>query len=674
MRLLLTASALALAIAPAAAFARPMAPEDQLKEIQVSDPAISPDGASVAYTVATYDTDADEQVSHIWLAPWDGSAPRQLTSRKGESESGAKFSPDGKQLGFISSRADEDEKGESKLWLMPMNGGEAKPLEGIEGSVGDFAWSPDGKYLALIVSDKQPDLGKTADGEEIPAPIVINRYRFKVDDVGFLDNRRDRLFLYDIAAGTMKRMTDGDYDEWSPSWSPDSTKVAFASRRAPDPDRTYDSNIFVADIATPGSNPIQLTTYEGSDGGEDAGTYPAWSPDGKQIAYVRGGDPRLTWYAANTLAVVSATGGEPRLLTRELDRNTYFSPVWTPDGKAIRFVLEDDGKQVLASVSPGGGAVSRIAEGEFVVASPSVAKNGRIALLQSSPRKPFEVYALDAGKLRPLSHHNDEWLKEIDFGDISFNSWKGPDGTEVHGFILMPPKNAPGAATGQKLKTILHPHGGPAAQYDWSFDMWQNVFAGAGFVVLTPNPRGSTGRGTAYGAALNAAWGGVDVPENLAMVDMAVAKGISDPNRLVVGGWSYGGMSTNYLIASDTRFKAAMAGASIANVFAGYGTDQYVLDYDTELGQPWKNLDVWIKNSYPFLHADRIKTPTLYIVGGADVNVPTLASEQMYQALKSQGLDTELVIYPDQYHHFVRPSYILDRMKRWLAWYDKYLK
>ncbi|MBO9498505.1 MAG: S9 family peptidase [Novosphingobium sp.] len=674
MRLLITASALALAVLPVAVFARPIGPEDQLKEQMVGDPQIAPDGSAVAYTVTTYDTAADQMASHIWLAPWDGAAPRQLTGRAGESESGAKFSPDGKTLGFLSSRADKDKQGETRLWLLPMNGGEAKPLDGIAGSVDDFAFSPDGKYLALIVSDKQPDLGKDSNGDEIPAPIVVDRYHFKVDDIGILDNRRQRLFLYDLAAGTMKRMTDGDYDEYLPAWSPDSTKVAFASKRAPDPDRTYNSDIFIAAVAMPGAAPFRLTTYEGADVPQDAGAYPAWSPDGKQIAYIRNGDPKLIYYAANTVAVIPSTGGEPRLLTKDLDRNTYFSPVWTPDGKAIRFVLEDDGKQVLASVSPNGGAVSRLAEGEFVVASPTIAKNGHTALLQSSPRKPFEVYAFDAGKLRPLSHQNDDWLKEIDFGQLTFNAWKGPDGTEVHGFILTPPASAPGVAAGQKLKTILHPHGGPAAQYDWSFDMWQNVFAGAGFVVLTPNPRGSTGRGTAYANALNAAWGGVDVPEDLALVDLAVSKGISDPDRLVVGGWSYGGMATNYLIASDTRFKAAMAGASIGNVFAGYGTDQYVLDYDTELGVPWKNLDVWIKNSYPFLHADRIKTPTLYMVGGADVNVPTLASEQMYQALKTQGIDSELVIYPDQYHHFTRPSYVVDRMKRWLAWYDKYLK
>ncbi len=373
--------------------------------------------------------------------------------------------------------------------------------------------------------------------------------------------------------------------------------------------------------------------------------------------------------------MVPATGGEPKILTKGLDRNVY-TPSWTADGKTVRFLMEDDGKVLLATVPAAGGAVNRTIDGQFVLASPTAAKNGRLALVESTPTKPYEVFAWDAGKLRPLTSHNDAWLKDIDFGPTSFVSYKSADGsgTEVHGFILMPPASAPGATPGAKLKTILHPHGGPAGQYDWSFDMWQNVFAGAGFVVLAPNPRGGTGRGTAYAAALNAAWGFGRYGRRSRAGRLRGGQGISDPDRLVVGGWSYGGMATNYLIASDQRFKAAMAGASIADIFGGYGTDQYVLEYDLELGVPWKNLDVWIKNSYPFLHADRIKTPTLYMVGSADVNVPPWASEQMYQALKTQGIDTELVIYPDQHHHFVRPSYLLDRMQRWLAWYDKYLK
>jgi len=671
-RVLFSVSALALVVSAGAAQARPFQPEDVVKEIKVSSPDISPDGTRVVYAVTANDLGRDEALTHVWLAQWDGSGTRQLTFRPGYDHSSPKFSPDGGVIGFLSSRdsdKDDDEDEETRLWLMPLAGGEAWPLPGIKGSVEDYAFSPDGKRLALIVEDPEPETKKDTDGDEIPLPIVIDRYHFKTDGSGYLGKQRSRLWLYDIAAGTAKRMTTGDFDETLPAWSPDGTKVAFVSRRAPDPDRTADYNIYLARADAPEAEPTRLTTSDWAEAAPDFSSYPAWSPDGSEIAYVKGGDPQLIWYAATSLAVIPAAGGEPRILTPDLDRNVY-NPAWTPDGAAIRFVLEDDGKQKLVSVPAAGGALTTLVEGELVVASPARSANDRVALLSSSPTKPFEVFAVEGGSLRQLSRHNEAWLKDIELGAQVYTSYTSKDGTEVRGFTMLPPA----ANVGTKLPTMLHPHGGPAAQYDYSFDAWQQVFAGAGYAVLTPNPRGSTGRGTAYSAGIDAAWGSVDVEDDLAAVDDAVAKGVADPDKLVVGGWSYGGMSTNYLIASDTRFKAAMSGASIANILAGYGTDMYILEYEVELGQPWKDVELWIKNSYPFFQVEKIATPTLFIVGEDDVNVPTLASEQMYQALKSRGVDTALVIYPDENHSVDRPSYQVDRMQRWLKWYADHLK
>jgi dipeptidyl aminopeptidase/acylaminoacyl peptidase len=211
-------------------------------------------------------------------------------------------------------------------------------------------------------------------------------------------------------------------------------------------------------------------------------------------------------------------------------------------------------------------------------------------------------------------------------------------------------------------------------QFERELNTTIQVLAAQGFVVLAANPRGSSGRGEAFAKAIYADWGNKDAEDVLAAVDDAVARGIADPKRLGVGGWSYGGILTNFVIAKDTRFKAAASGASIANVLAGYGTDMYIREYEQELGTPWKNLDVWLRNSYPFLHADRIKTPTLFMCGELDFNVPLLNSEQMYQALKSLGVETQLIIYPEQYHGLRRPSYLKDRMQRYLDWFGKYLK
>jgi dipeptidyl aminopeptidase/acylaminoacyl peptidase len=192
-------------------------------------------------------------------------------------------------------------------------------------------------------------------------------------------------------------------------------------------------------------------------------------------------------------------------------------------------------------------------------------------------------------------------------------------------------------------------------------------------VVVAANPRGSSGRGEVFAKAIYADWGNKDAQDVLAAVDYVVSRGIADPVRLGIGGWSYGGMLTNYTIAQDTRFKAAVSGASISNILAGYGTDEYTRDYEAELGTPWVNFDTWFRISFPFFHADRIVTPTLFMCGDKDFNVPLLNSEQMYQALRSLGRDTQLIIYPGQYHEIKKPSFLSDRLERSLAWYDKYL-
>jgi dipeptidyl aminopeptidase/acylaminoacyl peptidase len=206
---------------------------------------------------------------------------------------------------------------------------------------------------------------------------------------------------------------------------------------------------------------------------------------------------------------------------------------------------------------------------------------------------------------------------------------------------------------------------------EFMFD-WQ-LFAARGYVVVGCNPRGSSGRGEKFATAIYADWGNKDAQDVLAAVDYVVAQGIADPARLGVGGWSYGGMLTNYVMAQDTRFKAAVSGSSISNILAGYGTDQYIREYEIELGAPWRRPDVWMRVSFPFFRADRIVTPTLFLCGQDDFNVPLLNSEQMYQALRSLGIDTQLVIYPGQYHGITTPSYQRDRLERYLAWYDKYL-
>ncbi|MGH7936972.1 MAG: prolyl oligopeptidase family serine peptidase, partial [Chthoniobacterales bacterium] len=365
------------------------------------------------------------------------------------------------------------------------------------------------------------------------------------------------------------------------------------------------------------------------------------------------------------------SGGAPRILTASLDRNVS-EPHWSPDGKSIFVVLEDDGAETLVRVPViigvgGPDPFQPIVGGRRKVTAYDVSQNGNVVVRASTPDRPYEIFAAEDGQLRCLTKQNDNFLAGIDLGRSEETKFKSKDGTEVHGFVIDPPNEKPGA----KLKTLLRPHGGPQSQYACEFDFEKQLFAANDYLVVLPNPRGSTGRGTDYAMKIYADWGHRDVEDDLAAVDDVVRRGLADPERLGVGGWSYGGMSTNYLIASTTRFKAATSGASISDIIAGYGTDQYIRDYEYELGSPWAHPEVWARVSYPFLHADRIKTPTLFLGGESDFNVPLLNSEQIYQALKTLDVPTELVIYPGQFHGLKKPSYLLDRFQRYLDWYRR---
>jgi dipeptidyl aminopeptidase/acylaminoacyl peptidase len=239
----------------------------------------------------------------------------------------------------------------------------------------------------------------------------------------------------------------------------------------------------------------------------------------------------------------------------------------------------------------------------------------------------------------------------------------------VSGYLYLPLDYTPG----KKVPTLLNPHGGPVGQYTANFYHLAQLYAANGYAVLLPNPRGSSGYGQKFCEAIFADWGNRDYQDDVAMVDYAISQGIADPDKLGVGGWSYGGMSTDFIIAQTTRFKAAISGAGIALLPSGYGHDQYVKDYESELGRPWENRAGWEKIS-PFYRVQNITTPTLFMGGEIDWNVPIIGSEQMYQALKILGRTTELVVYPGEYHGFTTPSHLKDRLERYLAWYAHYVK
>ena len=665
----LAALALPILISPPARAAEKRAVTlDDLFEIRdVSEPQISPDGAWVAYTVSRMDAKEDASDEDIWMTSWDGARTIRLTFSK-ESEHSPRFSPDGQYISFLSSREDEGEA--DQIWIMSRAGGEAERISTFKGGVEDYAWSPDGKRIAVIALDPDPNApeegkDKSEKEKKVP-PIVIDRFQFKEDMAGYLQTRHQHLYLFDVASRKAEVLTPGMADEHLPSWSPDGKSIAFVTKRGPDPDRHDNWDIYVVE-AKAGAQARQLTTFDGPDSDPSWESRPAWSPDGKSIAYLQGGPQKLIEYAVYQVTVIPSAGGTPKVLAA-LDRNNT-RPRFSPDGSAVLFLLEDDRAVQLAKVPAGGGKVERLISGRRVISDFEVGRDGRIAVLAGTTVEPSEVFAVKGADLRPLSRQNQAWLEKVKLAATDDITFKSKDGTTVNGFVVKPPDYQ----AGRKYPTIVRIHGGPVGQYQYDFMLDWQVLAAHGYVVVAANPRGSSGRGQEFSKAIFADWGDKDAQDVLAAVDHVVGQGIADPDRLGVGGWSYGGMLTNYTIAQDTRFKAAVSGAGISDIFAGYGTDEYVRDYENELGVPWKNLQAWLHVSFPFLHADKIVTPTLFLCGDKDFNVPLQNSEQMYQALRSLGVDTRLIIYPGQYHGLTKPSYEHDRLERYLAWYDKYL-
>ncbi|MBA2586574.1 MAG: S9 family peptidase [Chthoniobacterales bacterium] len=644
---------------------RVLKPDDAAAIREVDEPQLSPDGNLITYVVKTMDLAKDKQAKNLWLVKWDGSENRALTFGENK-QSHPRWSPNGKWLAFLSSRLDENEN--DQLWIMATGGGEAERLTEAKGGIDDFAWAPDSKRIALVIHDPDPrDAVAKEKEKKTVLPLVIDRLFFKKDIEGYLTERYSHLNLLDLATRKIEPLTAGKHDDLWPAWSPDGSEIAFVTKRGDDPDRTDNWDVYVI-AARPGAKERQLTTSPEADPNPDWESAPAWSPDGKSIAYIHGGAPKKIEYAVHALAVIPAGGGEARVLTEKLDRNVV-QPHWSADGKSIFIVLEDDGGASVARVPLAGGAPEIVAGGRRTTTAYDVAPAGKIIVRTSTPDRPYEIFAAETGGLRCLTKQNDAFMARVRLGRVEETKFKSADGTEVHGFVVRPVEETPG----RKNAGLLRPHGGPQSQHANEFNFEAQLFAANGYLVILPNPRGGTGRGTDYAMGIYADWGHRDVEDDLAAVDDAIARGLADPDRLGVGGWSYGGISTNYLIATTTRFKAATSGASISNVLAGYGTDQYIRDYENELGSPWNNPDTWTRISYPFLHADKIKTPTLFLCGENDFNVPLLNTEQMYQALRTRGVPTELVIYPGQFHRLTKPSYIIDRYKRYLDWYAKWL-
>lgn len=634
---------------------RPIKPTDIYRMQSTGDAQISPDGKWILYTLTTTDSAKDKRNTDIWMMSWDGTEKVQLTNSP-DGESSPRWSPDGKYISFTATRGG----GGSQVHLLNRLGGEAIKLTEVKGDLSDYAWSPDGKKLLLTIRDYEDTAGKKG-----AKPWVIDRYKFKQDVSGYLyDKRKTHLYLFDVGTKKTDTLTKGDYNESGAQWSPDGSSIAFVSNRSEDPDKNSNSDIFLLD-AKPGAVPRQLTSWKGSD------HTPRFSPDGKTIAYLRStADDNFLMYDQAVLCVVPVNGGEPRLLSKTLDRPVS-NPRWDKDGKQIAVLVTDDCERYVAAYDVNSGARQKMIGGNRSFNALELHPSGSWITSMTDPALPSEYYALENGNLRRLTTVQEDFVKPLALATVEKFVSKSKDGATVSNLLYLPP-----GLGREKLPVIFYIHGGPVGQDDYGFDLTRQMLAANGYAVVAVNYRGSNGRGLDFCKAIYADWGNKEVLDILGAADYLVSNGIADPSKMAIGGWSYGGILTNYTIAKDNRFKAAISGAGSANQLSLYGVDQYILQLDNEIGQPWKdkNYEKYLKLSYPFLQADKIKTPTLFMTGEKDFNVPAVGSEQMYQALRSIGTPTELIVYPGQFHGITLPSFQRDRLERYSAWFDKYLK
>ena len=630
-------------------------PTDVYKMEAVSRPKISPEGSWILYSQSKIDAAKDRSVSKLYMMSSDGKETITLTEQT-MGVGNYQWSPDGKYISYLTKGKDED-KG-SQVFLMDRRGGEGVQLTNIKGEINDYVWFNSGKKMILVVKDfNYADTAKS----KIRTPYEMTRYKFKQDNEGYLDNRKTHIYLFDLTTKKLDTLTSGNYNESSVAISADDAMIVYTSNVSENPDKNSNTDLFLLK-PTKGATPLQLTTYKG------ANTNPVFSPDNSKIAFLQSSSERnFDMYDITQLGIYDLKSKTISIVSKNYDR-AFSSIAWSIDGQSILSLIEDDRKQNLVQFNIQTQQPTLLTNEMGVYSAMDMNDKGDMVLLFANLETPNEIYSYQNKTTKRLTHLQDAFVASLKKGYHKGFQSTSSDGTIVSSILHLPDSGA------KNLPLILFIHGGPVAQDDYAFDMTSRIYAAAGYAVATVNYRGSSGRGVAFTSAIYADWGNKEVKDIIGAADYLIKEGIADPNRLGIAGWSYGGILTNYTIATDKRFKAGVSGAGSSLMMSVYGSDQYISQYEDELGKPWENPKKYEALSYPFYKVKEIKAPVLFMASQADFNVPVIGAEQMYQAFKSEGIPTELIIYPNQNHGIRVPSYIVHRHNAHINWFNKYLK
>jgi len=649
----------------------------------VSDPQISPDGKQVAYIVNTPVDSGKHKDARIWLAATDGSEKAIPFVLSAGADTTPRWSPDGTQIAFLSDRKnplsdpktrpfhfsianaaslpdlakeedwlpdDEADPG-MQLWIISTHGGEAAPLTDIAGGIKSFKWSPDGKTIAFVRRDHDTRAEREDKKKKID--------QIKVDE----DYKYDRLWIYDLASHQARDVTAPPMNIDDFDWSPDGRK--FVARVSPTPrmdDYWRISKIEILDANTGGA----VKTLE-----EHAGyIQPRWSPDGHKIAFSRETAKGITDYhgiydleTGKTLTVEDKFPGSVRQL------------FWMPDSKSVLAEAVEGAHTVLLRVDATTGAVTALPESQGSDGSVTLSSDGStFTYIQESMRQPAEVWVYHNGQARALTHTNpqvDGWK----LGTESEIEWKSSkDGRTIHGVLMLPPDYE----KGKRYPTIVHVHGGPEEAWVTGWHgSWYNygaMIASHGYVVLLPDPRGSDGQGPSFAEANYQDWGGGDYQDVMDGVDSLIAKGYTDPDRMGVGGWSFGGFMTSWVVTHTNRFKAGMVGAGVTDLWSMGTTTDISPSFQNGYFGPFAESRKLYDAHSPVRYIDNCHTPVLVLHGEADPRVPISQGEEFYNGLRFLGRDVRMVRYPREPHIFTEREHQIDSLSRILAWYDSHLK
>jgi len=619
--------------------------------------AVAPDGKKVAWVETLLGRDgAPDGHTAIYVADRESSgAPKRVTAaalKVARAEGSLDWSPDSQQIAFLS---DAVEPGQLQLYVVSASGGAAKKLTSAKGLLATPRWSPDGKSIALL---------STENATRAAGPLVAETPETgEIKDAFF----EQRLALVDLATGELRQISPADMYVYEYDWSPDSARFALIAAPGNGDNNWYVANLYLLDAGPLGlmkaiyKPPLQMAN-------------PAWSPDGKRIAFIAGlmsDEPSV----GGDIYTIAAAGGQAKNVTPEMPTTANWL-AWTGQGKIV-FGETVEGDSGVAMVDPDGGPIDSLWRGQEQVSAGlwgtniSLARDGKTsAIVRSSLTDPPEIWAGPIGYWRPVTHRNTE-VKPA-WGEAKSIHWKN-DGYNVQGWLIYP-RNFDAS---KKYPMVVAVHGGPGAavQSKWpdsgNFVM---ALAGAGYFVLEANPRGSYGQGEAFTRANVRDFGYGDFRDILAGVDQALGVAPIDPDRLGLTGWSYGGFMTMWGVTQTNRFKAAMAGAGIANWLSYYGEnkiDQWMIPFFGK--SVYDDPEVYAKSS-AITFIKNVKTPTLVIVGDSDGECPTPQSYEFWHALKTLGVETQLVVFEHEGHMFVKPEHQRERISRTVAWFDTHLR